>query len=182
MQQSNKKYGHPLAEKTLLQQKPVEIFVVLFFAMVSNLCFVLGLFSPFIEISHFWFFKHIVTLVNSILQLWSSHDYFLLIVIFLFTIIVPIVKSLFLFYICLMATPRQALKLLYFLHLIGKWSMLDVFVIAIMIVAIKLGALLTVELHFGIMFFAIAIILINLLAQYLFVLCKKLSHSNSYAN
>ena len=74
MQQSNKKYDHPLAEKTLLQQKPVEIF------------------------------------------------------------------------------------------------------------AIKLGALLTVELHFGIMFFAIAIILINLLAQYLLVLCKNLSHSNSYAN
>jgi len=45
------------------------------------------------------------------------------------------------------------------LSLLGKWSMLDVFVIAIIIVPIKLGALASAKAEIGIYYFGASIIL-----------------------
>jgi len=42
----------------------------------------------------------------------------------------------------------------------GKWSMLDVFVVALLLVIVKLGVLATVEVHYGIYTYAIAGLLI----------------------
>jgi paraquat-inducible protein A len=45
------------------------------------------------------------------------------------------------------------------LSLLGKWSMLDVFVTAIIIVSIKLGALASAKAEIGIYYFGISILL-----------------------
>lgn len=44
----------------------------------------------------------------------------------------------------------------------GKWSMLDVFVVALLLVIVKLGVLATVEVHYGIYMYAAAGLLIML--------------------
>lgn len=44
----------------------------------------------------------------------------------------------------------------------GKWSMLDVFVVALLLVIVKLGVLATVEVHYGIYMYAVAGLLIML--------------------
>lgn len=44
----------------------------------------------------------------------------------------------------------------------GKWSMLDVFVVALLLVIVKLGVLATVEVHYGIYMYALAGLLIML--------------------
>ena len=43
---------------------------------------------------------------------------------------------------------------LHWMHLYGKWSMLDVFVVAILVVAVKLGAIAHVEMRYGLYAFA----------------------------
>ena len=43
--------------------------------------------------------------------------------------------------------------------LIGKWSMADVFIIAIMAATIKFGGLAAVHVHIGLLFFAISVVL-----------------------
>jgi paraquat-inducible protein A len=45
------------------------------------------------------------------------------------------------------------------MHLYGKWSMLDVFVVAVLVVTVKLGAIANVEMHYGLYFFSAAVIL-----------------------
>jgi paraquat-inducible protein A len=50
-------------------------------------------------------------------------------------------------------------KHLHWMHLYGKWSMLDVFVVAVLVAAVKLGAIASVELRFGLYAFATAVVL-----------------------
>jgi paraquat-inducible protein A len=45
------------------------------------------------------------------------------------------------------------------MHLLGKWSMLDVFVVAVLVVTVKLGAMASVEARYGIYAFTAAVFL-----------------------
>jgi paraquat-inducible protein A len=60
----------------------------------------------------------------------------------------------------LVITPKTWLsKALHFTEQFGKWSMLEVFVVALLLVSVKLGALLSVEVHYGVYLFALAVLL-----------------------
>ena len=48
---------------------------------------------------------------------------------------------------------------LHWMHLYGKWSMLDVFVVAVLVVSVKMGAIASVEMRYGLYAFAAAVIL-----------------------
>ena len=54
--------------------------------------------------------------------------------------------------------PDKQTRLLHQVSVLGKWSMLDVFVVAILVVTIKLGILLNIETHAGIFIFAFAVL------------------------
>ena len=56
-------------------------------------------------------------------------------------------------------------KVLELMHRFGRWSMLDVFVVAILVVVVKLGAIGDVEKHLGLYAYAGAAILIMLLTN-----------------
>jgi len=45
------------------------------------------------------------------------------------------------------------------MHTFGKWSMLDVFIVAILVVSVKLGAIASVEMRYGLYAFATAVVL-----------------------
>ena len=45
------------------------------------------------------------------------------------------------------------------MHLFGKWSMLDVFVVAVLVVTVKLGAIASVEARYGLYAFTVAVFL-----------------------
>lgn len=60
------------------------------------------------------------------------------------------------------ATTQKTLELM---HRFGRWSMLDVFVVAILVVVVKLGAIGDVEKHIGLYAYAGAAILIMLLTN-----------------
>ena len=58
------------------------------------------------------------------------------------------------------AVPKETVKKqLHWIHEYGKWSMLDVFVVAVLVVAVKLGAIADVEMRFGLYAFAASILL-----------------------
>ena len=56
-------------------------------------------------------------------------------------------------------------KVLELIHRFGKWSMLDVFVVAILVVVVKLGAIADVEKHIGLYAYAASAILIMLITN-----------------
>ena len=54
---------------------------------------------------------------------------------------------------------RKHERLLHWIGQFGKWSMLDVFVAALLIVTVRLGAIADVEVHFGLYAFAASVVL-----------------------
>ena len=50
-------------------------------------------------------------------------------------------------------------KWLHWLAAISKWSMLDVFVVAVLVVAVKLDLVLEVQVHFGLYAFSVAVLM-----------------------
>ena len=70
-------------------------------------------------------------------------------------------------------TERERVDALRWLELLGKWSMLDVFVVAILIVAAKLRDLTQVQPRIGIYLFALAIVLSMLSTMRVKQLAKK---------
>jgi paraquat-inducible protein A len=94
-------------------------------------------------------------------QFYTDKEWFLFIVITLFSLCVPVVKiaSLLLILNVDYASDSFLDKSLQIIETIGKWSMLDVFVVALLLVSVKLGALAKVEVHYGLYAFATAVLL-----------------------
>ena len=114
-----------------------------------------------------------------VVALWHQHDYALAAVLFFFSIIFPLAKLLALAVIWFVKlADDQRAALLHWLSLLGKWSMLDVFVVAILIVLVKLGPLVHVEPRAGVYVFAAAIISSMLTTMYVGRLARRPPHSS----
>ncbi|MBI1336906.1 MAG: hypothetical protein GC164_08085 [Phycisphaera sp.] len=108
----------------------IPVLVVLSLAALS-----VSLYLPFIRVDKLIFFKDEYTLPHSIAVMWSSRNYFLAIVILLFSILFPYAKLVTLGVVWFWRMEEQDRdKALHWLAVLGKWSMLDVFVVALVIV------------------------------------------------
>ena len=104
------------------------------------------------------FWKSRYSVWEGVVALWDQHEYGLAILLFFFSIIFPIIKLMGLWILWFWRLREQhRATLLHSLGTLGKWSMLDVFIVAIMIVLVKLGPLAKVEPRVGVYVFAAAI-------------------------
>lgn len=145
-------------KKSLLQAhlKRVDILLLLF---SSTTALAAGLYLPVLTVRKIWE-KNTFTILGGIENLYSEHQYFLAFVIFFFSIVFPVAKLLALYTIWffpMRAESRQ--RILSWLSALGKWSMLDVFVVAVIIVSVKLGVLASANAEKGVYYFAVSILL-----------------------
>ena len=139
---------------------------ILILVIVSAIFLFIGLNLPVLTVRKLWE-KNTFSILSGIINLWNGKYYFLSVIIFFFSIIFPIVKLATLFVIwSVKLKDGQRKWLLYCLELLGRWSMLDVFVTAIIIVSVKLGALASAKAEYGIYFFVIAILLAMLVTNF----------------
>lgn len=84
-----------------------------------------------------------------------------------FSVILPLAKILVLFNLLSPTThhPEYRKKLLHLMHDYGRWAMLDVMVVALLIMSVKLGAIASIQVHSGLYIFAAAVILIMLITH-----------------
>ena len=71
------------------------------------------------------------SILGTISELWKSDDYLVSFLILLFSIVVPMTKGSMLLISVYTATDRIRQWLIWLVDLIGKWSMADVFVVAV---------------------------------------------------
>ena len=132
----------------------------------------MGLRLPVLTVSKLWE-KTTFSIPSGIGNLWHEKYYFLASLIFFFSIVFPVVKLATLFVIWFFRLRERPKKwALHWLGVLGKWSMLDVFVTAVLIVAVKLGPLAKAKAEPGIYYFAgsifmamMATALVNFLAR-----------------
>ena len=140
---------------------PVEARRLRFFLAAILLCLGGGLFAPIITLEKFYFFENTVSIMSGLLELIDEGQFLLFIIIALFSVALPVLK---LFMLNKLLSPKldnneSFQKYLDWMHHYGKWSMLDVFVVAILLAAVKLGSVADVQLHYGIYLFAAAVLL-----------------------
>jgi paraquat-inducible protein A len=90
------------------------------------------------------------TILGGVLLLIKLDSYPVAAVIFIASVMVPIAKLLAMFYLVWSArrrnpgSPIQCTKIYRMTELVGKWSMVDVFVVSILVALIQLGGLLSI--------------------------------------
>ncbi len=91
------------------------------------------------------------TIVGGVVQFWQQADYPVAIIIFTASVVIPVVKIFSIVALCFAARsgnrPRRMTKLYRVTEFIGRWSMVDVFVVAILVAVVQLGS--TISIHPG---------------------------------
>ena len=121
----------------------------------------LGLVAPIITLHKFMLIHNTFSVLSGILSLLEEGQYFIFLIIGCFSVVVPILKLVILYILVsgAQASDERMKKYLHWMHLYGKWSMLDVFVVAVLVVAVKLGVIASVEMHYGLYAFAGSVLL-----------------------
>ncbi|MGE4268610.1 MAG: paraquat-inducible protein A [Deferribacterales bacterium] len=110
------------------------------------------------------------TILGGVIQFFQHGMYFICAVVFVASFVVPLFKLSAIFYILLTLrkgrklSNRRKTRLYSIVELIGKWSMLDVFVVCIMAGLINVGYLLKITAGVGIVYFA-SVVIITMLAS-----------------
>jgi len=150
------KKKHSLAKKY-----KKENFLITHLMIISAVTFLAGISLPFLTITKFFLFKDQISILSGLWQLLTEAEVILFIIIFLFTIILPLLKMIFMarFWYGDFEKKEDRKKYIDLIHKLGKWSMLDVFVVAILVVSIKTGILVETKIHIGLYCFLVSIIM-----------------------
>ena len=135
--------------------------------LFTTMLLIAGFVTPMLTITKLVFFDHSFSIISGIAQLWRDGQYILFIIIGSFSIVLPSAKIAILFALLSSNThhPEYRKKLLHLMHDYGRWAMLDVMVVALLIMSVKLGAIATIQIHGGLYIFSSAVILIMLITQ-----------------
>ena len=126
----------------------------------SVVCLTLGLILPVLTFKEMFFWKHTYSVFTGIQALYQEKYYGLALIIFVFSIIFPFAKLgtiLALWFWPISESRRQ--KVISWIAQMGRWSMLDVFVLAITIVITRLSKTLSAAPRVGIYVFALSVLL-----------------------
>ena len=104
--------------------------------------------------------------IGSIAKLFESGDVVVAIVILLFSVLVPAVKTLSLLFVSIFIESKFAHGIVKFFKMIGKWSMVDVFVVATFLVYLtgNGGNVSRAEVEVGLYFF-LAYVIVSMLVS-----------------
>ena len=160
-----------LAEKFPGTAKTIQALLI-----ITLLCLIAGIWMPVLTISRLWILTDEVSVLSGLWQLLEDQQYFIFLLIFLFSIVLPVVKLYYLFMLSITSkiSSHNYRKYLHLMHRYGRWSMLDVFVVAVLIVTVKLGALADIEIEPWMYFFTAAVVLLMLITSVMVSLESKL--------
>ena len=135
----------------------------------------MGLVAPIITLEKFVLIENTFSVVSGVWQLLQEGRWFLFVIISVFSILLPMLK-LTVLHRLLSRHCHNAERLrtyLHWMHLYGKWSMLDVFIVAVLVVAVKLGAIAQVEMRYGLYAFATSVLLTMFITARVVVLAER---------
>jgi paraquat-inducible protein A len=126
---------------------------------IATLLLLGGLIAPVITLRKFVLVENTFSVLSGVAELLLQGQFFLLLT--GFSVVLPLLKLRVLYRLVSRneAMQDRGRKLLHWMHLYGKWSMLDVFVVAVLVVAVKLGVLVDVEMRYGLYAFAASVLL-----------------------
>jgi paraquat-inducible protein A len=111
------------------------------------------------------------TIITGVIYLYHSGSWFLALIVLVASVMIPLGKLAALAYLCLsvqrgwVKNNHDRTRLYRLVELIGRWSMLDVFVDAFIVALVQLKPLMSVEPGSGVVYFMAVVVLTMLAAQ-----------------
>lgn len=111
------------------------------------------------------------TIISGLVEFWEMGSYPIAIVIFSASILIPLLKIFSLLWLCGAAkgmipfSAKMLGKVYWITELMGRWSMVDIFVVAILVAMVQIGNYMTVTPGPGALAFAGVVILTMLAAM-----------------
>jgi paraquat-inducible protein A len=129
--------------------------------VVSLVFFIAGIFRPFTSVTKLWLFENQISVFAGLVTLWKASELFLFLILFVFTVVFPFVKinAMLVLWLKPGLGHAQSQQLFKFVAHLGKWSMLDVFVVAILVLTVKSGGLASIKVQDGFFLFFASVML-----------------------
>ena len=110
------------------------------------------------------------TIISGVFELWRSGSWVIAVIVFIASVTIPLLKliSLTLLLVSVQRRsnwhPRQRTSLYRLLELVGRWSMLDIYVVTLLAALVQLGSMATVKAGPGALAFG-AVVVLTMLAS-----------------
>lgn len=150
------------ASKRSLVRIHIRSGVAIVLMLVSALaCFIAGIFLPFTSVTKLWLFQNQISVYHGLIILWQAGELFLFLILFVFTICFPFVKltAMLVLWLYPRVGAAHARTMFHFVSNMGKWSMLDVFVVAILVLTIKSSGVADIRVGDGFFLFFVSVML-----------------------
>jgi paraquat-inducible protein A len=113
------------------------------------------------------------TIMNGVILLYASGSWPLALIVLIASVIIPVAKIITLAYLLVtiqfrfrkLESRRERIRIYRFVEIIGRWSMLDVFVVTFVVALVQLQPLMSVEPGVGVVFFSAVVVLTMFAAQ-----------------
>lgn len=168
-----------MGETTLAARFPAETRRLRWLIGVTLLLLAVGLVAPIVTLNQFVLLENTFSLLGGALESLRNGEWLLFGVILGFSVLLPLLK-LGVLWRMLGRDAHEGARLdrhLRRMHRYGKWSMLDVFVVAVLVAAVKLGAIASVEIRYGLYAFGAAVVLTMLITARVVRLADRLGAS-----
>ena len=148
---------HAAPFRTLTQ---IHYWIMLLLTL-SAVLIVYGLTLPALQVTSFYVFTREMSIYDGIRTLHAQGDVWLAALLFTFTVAFPLTKVAIGFLAILVggAVPRLTHAVLALLSALSKWSMLDVFAVALVVLALNGRAFTTSNVEIGVALFTFGIFL-----------------------
>jgi len=128
-----------------------------------------GLLMPAVSITRLFIFTDTYSIAGAVFAFWAGGNYLLFGIVFFFSLLFPTAKIL----IALWAWSageeddegEKLRRICRLFAAVSKWSMLDVFIVALTVLAVEGSLLGAADVHLGIVLFALSVILSTLAIQ-----------------
>lgn len=150
--------------------KPNSVQRCVAFIVAATVLYVPANVLPIMSTSSFAYGREQHTILGGIIELWRTGSWVLAVIVFIASIAVPILKIVALALLAVTAQRRsrwrqlERARLYRLLETVGHWSMLDVFVVVLLVGMVRFGALANVEPSAGLLAFG-AVVVLTMLAS-----------------
>ena len=91
------------------------------------------------------------TIISGVVELWTTGSWVVAVIVFIASVTIPLLKMISLTLLLVSVQrrsswlPRQRTRLYRMVELVGRWSMLDIYVVTLLAALVQLGAMATVK-------------------------------------
>jgi paraquat-inducible protein A len=125
----------------------------------ASACLAAGVTLPSMTVSTFPLLSDSISVLGGLGVLWGEGEYALFAILLVFSVLFPALKLAVGLWAWYGAPGSKALALVHVLERFGRWSMLDVFVVALAVAGLNLNLIAGVFVHAGVYLFTLSVLL-----------------------